>query len=70
VGSKWLTTWALAWPRYLSNIMVITTTVWEDVMLQLLIEWICEVCLWDGLSWHDTHTKFHEDWLVQAFKQY
>jgi hypothetical protein len=47
--------------RNLSNIMIITT-VWEAVMLVLLIEGIYEVTCWDCCIWHDIHTEFHEDW--------
>jgi hypothetical protein len=85
--------------RNFSNITVITATIWEAVMLVLLIEGIYEVsrdmsscvitfipsfmkiyprnlrgcnvdiidggiyevCCWDGLRCHNTHTKFNKD---------
>jgi hypothetical protein len=47
---------------HLSNIMVITATVREDVTLVLLFKGIYEVRLFGGFMWHDIHTKFHEDW--------
>jgi hypothetical protein len=31
-------------------------------MLVLLMREIYELCHWDGLRWHDIHTKFREDW--------
>jgi hypothetical protein len=36
------------------------------VMLVLLMEGIYEVPSWDGLRWHDTHTKFHKDWFMHS----
>jgi hypothetical protein len=37
-------------------------TIWEATMLVLLMEAIYEVHPWDGIRWHDIHTKFHEDY--------
>jgi hypothetical protein len=47
--------------RHLSNIMCITAAVWEAVLLVLLIEGNYELRRWNGFTWHDLHTKFHED---------
>lgn len=47
--------------RHLSNITVITATIWEAVMFVLLIERNYNVRRWDGFMWHDIHTKFQED---------
>jgi hypothetical protein len=44
--------------RHLSNITVITATIWVALMLVSLIEEIYEARRWDGLRWHDVHTKF------------
>jgi hypothetical protein len=30
-------------------------------MLVLLMQGIYEICSWNELRWHDTHTKFHEN---------
>jgi hypothetical protein len=27
---------------------------------------IYEVCSWDGIRWHDIHTKFHNDWFSHS----
>jgi hypothetical protein len=27
---------------------------------------IYEVSYWDGLKWHDIHTKFHKDWFKHS----
>jgi hypothetical protein len=55
--------------RLISNITVITATIWEAVMLVLLFEGIYEVCRWVGFMWRDIHNKV--SWsLVQSFKQY
>jgi hypothetical protein len=51
--------------RHLSNIMVITATIWEAVMLVSLIEGIYELRRWDCFMWHDILTEFHEDWGIQ-----
>jgi hypothetical protein len=48
--------------RHLSNITVITATIWEAVMLVLLNEGIYEVRRWDCFMWYDIRTKFHKDW--------
>jgi hypothetical protein len=48
--------------RHLSNITIITATMWEAVILVSMIEGICEVRRWDGLMSHDILTKFHEAW--------
>jgi hypothetical protein len=44
-----------------SNIKNNTSTIWEAVMLVLLMEMIYEMCCWDGLRWHDIYTDFHDD---------
>jgi hypothetical protein len=36
------------------------------VMLVLLMEGIYEVSSWDGLRWHDIHTKFHKFWFMHS----
>jgi hypothetical protein len=43
---------------------VSVSEIWEAAMFVLLMEWICELCRWDGLSWHDTHITFHKDKLA------
>jgi hypothetical protein len=48
--------------RHLSCVTVITATVWEPVMLELLIESIYESRRWDGFMLYNIRTKFHEDW--------
>jgi hypothetical protein len=48
------------------NIVIDTATVWEAVMLVLLIEGICEMCYWDGVSWQTVPTEFHEWYRYEA----
>jgi hypothetical protein len=38
-----------------------TTTIWETAVLILLMGGIYEISHWNGLRWHDIHTKFHND---------
>jgi hypothetical protein len=45
-----------------TTIWVFDTTVCEPVILVLLMKGFYEVRRWDGLRWHDIHTKFHTDW--------
>jgi hypothetical protein len=52
--------------RHLSNVTVITATIWEAVMLVLLIKGTYGVCHWDGFIWHDIHTEVHEDWYMYS----
>jgi hypothetical protein len=48
--------------RHLSNIRVITATIWEAVMLVLLIGEIYELRRWDCFMWHNIFNICHEDW--------
>jgi hypothetical protein len=49
--------------RHSSNIKSITWTVWEAIVLVLLMRGIHDVRHWDGLMHHDIHvTKLHENW--------
>jgi hypothetical protein len=50
------------WFRHLSNITVITVTIWEAVKLALLVDGLYELCRWDGFMRHDIKTKFYDDW--------
>jgi hypothetical protein len=49
------------WLRNLSNIKVINSTIWEVVVLVLLMWEICVVRRWDSLRWHEIRIKFHKD---------
>jgi hypothetical protein len=47
--------------RNSSNIKDITSTVWEAIVLALLLRRISYVSRWDGLKWHDIYTKSHDN---------
>jgi hypothetical protein len=49
------------WFGHSGNCNVITLTIWEVVVLALLMIGIYYVRRWVGLSWHDMHTEFHDD---------
>jgi hypothetical protein len=44
-----------------SNIKVMTPTILETAMLELLMGGIYEIYSWVGLRWHVLNTKFHDD---------
>jgi hypothetical protein len=35
-------------------------------MLVLLMRGIYKLCCWNGLGWHDIHTKSHKDWFKNS----
>jgi hypothetical protein len=47
--------------RNSSNINGINSTIWEAIVLVLLMRWIYDVRCWNWLRWHKIHTKFHKD---------
>jgi hypothetical protein len=50
-GFMWHDTYQVPWCdqfKHLSNAKVITATIWDTVKLALKIEWIYELCQWDG----------------------
>jgi hypothetical protein len=56
--------------RHLSNIKVITSTIWKTPVLVLLMRGIYEERILDGHSRHDipVHTKYHDDWFKHLNK--
>jgi hypothetical protein len=51
----------LEWSGVWRNIKVITSTVWEIVILALIREGFFNLNHWDCTSWNRVHTKSHED---------
>jgi hypothetical protein len=49
------------WLGHSSNIKVITSTVWEAVVLALLLRGIYYILRWHGFRWRDLHTNLHYD---------
>jgi hypothetical protein len=47
---------------YMHNEVNTTIQYGMAAVLVLLMGVIYEIHCWDGLRWHDKHTKFHEDW--------
>jgi hypothetical protein len=50
------------------NNKVSTSTIWEAAELVLLTGGIYDARRLDGFVWHDTHTKYHEDWYRRSGK--
>jgi hypothetical protein len=48
--------------KHLNNIAIITATVWETVMMILLMGRNYHAHRWAGFIWHVIPAKFHEDW--------
>jgi hypothetical protein len=63
-GSRWHDIYTKSFDdqfRYSSNNKGVTTTIWEAVMLVLMMKGICDGRRWDGHRWHDIHTKSCDD---------